>query len=105
MWSRSTGRAAGRLAARHGREFVRHVVPAVVKPARTLWNEFIGFVFLCFGGTFAYKTGRIFLDSRKAPSGDPFKDMLLLSVSGFCTLVMLGFSLSSFLKARRISRS
>lgn len=105
MISQSTGRAAGRLAARGGREFVRHVIPAVIKPARALWNEFIGFVFLCFGGTFAYKTGRLYLDYRKAPSPDPFRDVLLLSVSGFCTLVMLWFSLTSFLKARKISRS
>src|SRR5450759_5450378 len=35
------------LTARNGREFVRHVVPAVLKPARTLWNEIIGFVFMC----------------------------------------------------------
>jgi len=102
---RSMGRAAGRLAARRGREFARHVVPAVVKPAQTLWNEFIGFVFLVFGGTFAYKTARIFLDSRKAPSADPFRDVLLLSVSGFCTLVMLWFSFASFWRARQISRS
>ncbi|SPF54728.1 conserved hypothetical protein [Candidatus Sulfopaludibacter sp. SbA4] len=81
------------------------MVPAVIKPARTLWNEFIGFVFLCFGGTFAYKTGRLILNYRKGPSADPIGDLFWLSVSAFCTLVMLYFGLTSFLRARKISRS
>lgn len=111
VWTRATTRAAGRIAARQGRivahqgrAFARHVVPAVVNPARSLWNQFIGFVFLCFGGTFAFKTGRLFLDYRKAPSPDPLRDIIVLAVSSLCTLVMLWFSLTSFLRARRFSR-
>src|SRR5579862_2042208 len=49
-------RPAARLAARHSREFVRHVVPAVAKPARTLWNDFIAFLFCCIAIPFAFKT-------------------------------------------------
>src|SRR5690349_12868686 len=38
----------------HGRQFLNHVVPAVVKPARTLWNEVIGFLFLCLAIIFGF---------------------------------------------------
>lgn len=80
-------------------------MPAVIKPARTLWNEFIGFVFLCFGGVFGFKTGRLAVDYAKANPADPLGEAIRLAVAGFCTLVMLWFSLTSFLRARRISRS
>jgi glycerol-3-phosphate dehydrogenase len=46
---------------RHGREFLKHVLPAIVKPARTLWNEVIGFLFLNFAVIFGYKTVRYWL--------------------------------------------
>src|SRR5690349_14379988 len=50
------------LTARHSREFVKHVVPAVLKPARTLWNEVIGFLFICFAVVFGFKAVRLYLD-------------------------------------------
>ncbi|SPE29174.1 conserved hypothetical protein [Candidatus Sulfopaludibacter sp. SbA6] len=80
-------------------------MPAVIKPARTLWNEFIGFVFLCFGGVFGFKTGRLAVDYAKANPVDTLGEAIRLAVAGFCTLVMLWFSLTSFLRARKISRS
>ena len=84
-----------RMAARHSREFVRHVIPAVLKPARTLWNEIIGFLFLCFGVIFGIQAVRYALHN----------DLPRLLVSGFCTCLMTWFGVSSFLRARRISRS
>jgi len=32
-----------------GREFARHVFPAVVTPARTLWEPRLSLIFFCFG--------------------------------------------------------
>ena len=84
-----------RVALRHGREFARHVVPAVVKPARTLWNEVIGFIFLCFGVIFGFKTVRYALDGEH----------VRLGFAAFCTAMMLWFGVGSFLRARKISRS
>ena len=74
--------------ARSGREFVKHVVPAVLKPARTLWNEIIGFVFICFAVTFGYKAVRLYLDFLRGAlvrriSSSTF-DRLLALVSGLC---------------------
>ena len=81
---------------RHGREFVKHVVPAVVKPARTLWNEVIGFLFLCLAVIFGFAGVRSYF---------AHETVLKLVLSGFFTLVMAGFGISSFRRARKISRS
>ena len=97
MWKRVT--------VRHGREFVRHVVPAVLKPARTLWNELIGFIFLVFGIIFGLKTFRLAVDFSKATGESAPGGLVRLVIAAFCTAVMLWFGLSSFLRARRISRS
>jgi hypothetical protein len=90
---------------RHGQVFLKHVVPAVIKPARTLWNEFIGFIFLCFGVIFGFKAGRLALDYAKGSPQDGPGSLVRLVIAGICTLIMLWFGLTSFLKARKISRS
>ena len=90
---------------RNGREFVKHVVPAVLKPARTLWNEVIGFVFICFAVTFGFKAVRLYLDFSHETGEAGANDLVRFSMAGFCTLLMLWFGVSSFLRARKISRS
>jgi nitrate reductase NapE component len=62
-----------------GYQLVRHIVPAVVKPARTLWHEVIGFLFLA-------------LAAIPIPSG-------------LFVTIMAGYGISSFRRARKISRS
>ena len=84
-----------RQAARVGAQFVKHVVPAILKPARALWNEVIGFLFLSFGAIFGFHT------VRYAMRGDTGR----LLVAGLCTAVMAWYGVSSFLRARKISRS
>jgi hypothetical protein len=98
-------RAASRLAARHSREFVRHVVPAVAKPARTLWNEFIAFLFMCLAVPFGFKTVQLARVYVKSAPADAFADLFRLCIAGFCTLLFLLYGLSSYLRARKISRS
>ena len=83
---------------------MRHVVPAVMKPARTLWNEVIGFLFLCLAILFGSGAVRAYLamgDGVKEDVGDLWR----LLGTGFLTLLMLYFGISSFLRARKISRS
>jgi hypothetical protein len=75
--------------------FVKHVVPAITKPARTLWNEVIGFVFLCIAVTFGFQAVRAGMHH----------EMGKMLLSGFCTLLLGGYGVSSFLRARKISRS
>jgi hypothetical protein len=87
-----------------GREFVKHVVPAVIKPARTLWNEVIGFLFICLAVLFGSGAIRAYLAMGENPTDDAGHMWRLLG-TGFLTLLMLYFGITSFLKARKISRS
>ncbi len=82
------------------REFVRHVVPAVVKPVRTLWHEVIGFLFFVLAVAAvptSYKAIKRFDGSVSA--------VLTLIMCGIFILIMGGYAVSSFLRARKISRS
>jgi hypothetical protein len=87
VWSSRTGRHAGLL--------IKHIVPAVIKPARTLWNEVIGFFFLCLGVMFGFTAVRAALnhDVPRAVAG------------GLGAMLMAWYGINSFLRARKISRS
>src|SRR5436190_22626046 len=93
------------LSPRGGREFVRHVVPAVLKPARTLWNEVIGFLFLCLAVIFGASAVRSYLAISNGSPDEATSHVIKLLMAGFCTLIMLYYGISSFRRARRISRS
>ena len=80
--------------------FARHVVPAAVRPARTLWNELLGFIFLVF----ALSIGGWMFPSVIHFDGTAH-DVIKLSMGGVSFLVMLYYGISSFRRARRISRS
>jgi hypothetical protein len=82
-----------------GKQLLKHVVPAVMKPIRVLWNEVIGFVFIALGVMMGFSTYRNFRDVNEHGSPLP-----LIGGSLFA-LLMLYFGVSSFLRARRISRS
>jgi hypothetical protein len=94
-WVRDAAKAV-----RHGRLFAHHVVPAIVKPARTLWNEVIGFLFFCFALVFGIKLVRAVREFAGTPG-----DILNAGLLAVCFLLMGGFAVSSFLRARKISRS
>ncbi len=83
-----------------GREFLRHIVPGVVRPIRTLWNEMIGFLFIALA-LWATPSGIRAVQEFEGEAGDMFR---LGMISGFVVL-MLYFGVSSFRRARRISRS
>jgi hypothetical protein len=82
-------------AVRQSRSFIKHVVPAVVKPMHSLWNEVIGFLFCSFAAIFGFKTLTYLRHG----------DMPRMVIAGSCTLIMAWYGVTSFLKARRISRS
>jgi hypothetical protein len=104
VWQRLAIRHS-RDAVKHGRVFVKHVVPAVIKPARTLWNEVIGFVFCVFSVIFGFRAGRLYIDYQASAAADQGGAMLRFAVAAFCTLLMAYFGITSFLRARRIARS
>jgi len=90
----------GARAFRQGRKFLVFVAPAVVKPAHTLWHEVIGFLFvsmaiiLVFSG---FRALRQFDGSLGA--------ILRVAMLVFCVCLLGGYGISSFRRARRISRS
>jgi hypothetical protein len=102
---RAAGRVAGKMARNASKEwmpavrnsgtFVKHVVPAAVKPLHSLWHEMLGFIFLLIAGAGAYKMW------KQAATTPP----LMMALAGFLVVVTAGYGISSILKARRISRS
>jgi hypothetical protein len=89
-----------KLRASDARKFVHHVVPQVVKPARVIWNQAIGSIFLVLALPAFVKAWGFYraLDSDPESGGR----LLLTLIFG---AVMAAFGLSSFWRARRISRS
>ena len=78
-------------------KFVRHVVPGIVRPLHVLWNEVIGFIFFVLAVF-------VLVGTIRRTANDPQGFWLLVSGVAF-GLVLAGFGLSSFLRARKISRS
>jgi len=75
--------------------FVKHVIPAAVKPLHSLWHDILSFIFLLFAGIAAWKVWR---------SPEPMAPVQLALVIVFI-VVMAGYGVSSYRKSRRISRS
>ncbi|SPE36206.1 conserved hypothetical protein [Candidatus Sulfopaludibacter sp. SbA3] len=84
-----------RLAVQQGRVFLKHVIPAIIKPVHSLWHQVIGFLFISFGVIFGAKAIHYYRTGQGVQ----------LFFAAACTVMMLGYGLSSFLRARKISRS
>jgi hypothetical protein len=82
-----------------GKQFLRHVLPTIIKPIRVLWNELIAFVFVVFAVVAGFSTYRALRDF----DGDADSLFRVVLTSVFA-LIMLFFGLTSFLRARKISR-
>jgi len=82
------------------RLFVRHVVPAAIRPVHTLWHEIIGFLFLVM----AVVIGGYAVRAWSHYNGEA-GDFLRIALAACFTVIMAGFGISSFRKARKISRS
>jgi purine-cytosine permease-like protein len=68
-------------------------MPGVIRPIHILWNQMIGFVFIVLAVVFGYRVIR-----GKEPVGVQF-------VGALFVLLIAWFGISSFWKARRISKS
>jgi hypothetical protein len=80
---------------RQAGKFVKHVLPAAVKPAHTLWHQVLGFIFLVVAAS-----GVSYVIRRSATLGPAQLAIVIPFI-----VVTAGYGVSSFLKARRISRS
>jgi di/tricarboxylate transporter len=78
-------------------KFLHHILPAVVRPIRILWNQLIGFIFLVLAAFVALSTWR-----RNASD----TQTLIVMVAGFGFAAFLAsFGIASLWRARKISRS
>jgi hypothetical protein len=75
------------------KKFLGHVLPGVIRPIHILWNQVIGFIFIVLAVVFGI---RVF--HGKEPAG-------IQIVGALFVLLIAWFGLSSFLKARKISKS
>ena len=82
------------------KKFAVHVIPGILKPLRVLWNEMIGFVFLVLGVVFGFSAYRRFRDSDGEISS-----LLALVGAAIFVLILVLYGVSSFWRARKISRS
>ena len=82
------------------RNFAKHVVPHVVKPARIVWNQLIGAFFLLFAIPAFFRAYTFYqsLDSDPRSGGQ-------LTITLIFGIIMAVFGFTSLLRARRISRS
>jgi hypothetical protein len=79
--------------------FARHTLPVAMRPARILWHQMIGFLFLVLAvapARFEYKAIMSF-------QGDA-RSWVSVIMAGIFILVMTAYGISSFAKARKISR-
>lgn len=82
------------------KKFAGTVIPGVLKPLRVLWNEMIGFVFIVFAVMILGSTVRKWNDFDSTPGS-----IGLFAASVFFFLVMMGYGLYSFFRARKINRT
>lgn len=83
-----------------GRLFFRHVIPAAIRPVHSLWHEIIGFLFIVIAGFF----GLNLFNAIRKYNGDPAQMMKIVGAA-FFLILLGGYGISSFLRARKISRS
>lgn len=82
------------------RQFLAHVLPAVARPLRILWNQIIGFLFLVLALMAAPRLVR----ALREFDGD-LRSLFEVLLTAIFLLVMGGFAVSSFWRAHKISRS
>ena len=83
----------------HARKFAQHVVPEVVRPARIIWNQAIGAVFLILAIPAILKAFQLYRELANNP-----KNGFGIALSLIFVTVMVSFGIASFMKARRIAR-
>ena len=76
---------------------VHHLLPAVIRPVRILWNQLIGFIFLVLATFVGMATWQ-----RTASEGPAL--LTIVAGAGF-SVFLAAYGIASFWRARKISRS
>ena len=77
------------------KKFLGFVLPGVIRPLHTLWNQIIGFVFICLALLGVPSVLRFWRAS----------DLTRMGITLVFVVIMGAYGISSFLRARKISRS
>jgi len=75
------------------KSFLSHVMPSIVRPLHVLWNQVIGFLFIVLAVVFGFRVVR----------GNESLGVQL--VGTIFVLLIAWYGISSFWKARKISKS
>ncbi len=84
----------------HARQFVRHVLPAILRPLRVLWNQIIGFFFVVMAVIAIWRT----IPLVRGFNGE-LEDVFRLLLSAAFIFMMGGFGIYSFWRAHRVPKS
>ncbi len=87
------------MSAARGRQFLKYVLPAIIRPLRILWNQIIGFVFIVLA---VWATPRA-IKSVQEYSGD-LESLFRLVLTGLFLLLMTGFGIYSFWRAHKVPK-
>jgi hypothetical protein len=85
------------------KKFFQSVVPGVIKPLHSMWNQIIGFLYLVIG-LFAMRPTWKHFQKLNSGAGD-FSDFAAMLCGGLFVVAGLAFGVHGFWKARRIDRS
>ena len=83
-----------------GRQFLRYVLPAIIRPLRVFGNQIVGFIFLVLT-IWAIPRG---VKSVREFNGDP-ESFFHLLLTGLFILLMAGFGVYSFWRAHKVPKS
>ena len=77
------------------KRFLGYVLPGIIRPLHTLWNQVIGFVFICLALVTIPSVIRFWRAT----------DFPRMGITLVFAAIMAVYGISSFLRARKISRS
>ena len=83
------------------KQLIAHIIPAILRPLRVLWNEVIGFVFLALAVWAVPSSIRAYHEYAANGDGDSLFRVVLAAMFA---VLMIWFGVTSFLRARRIGR-
>jgi type VI protein secretion system component VasK len=81
------------------KKFLSAVLPGVIRPLHSLWNEVLGFLFFLLA---VMMVRPVWTGWKELDQGA--EHLLRFLLSAFMFVILLGFSIHAFWKARRISR-
>lgn len=82
-----------------GRQFIKYILPAVIRPLRILWNQIVGFVFIVLAVWAAPRA----VKSVQEFKGDP-ESLFRIVLTGLFLFLMTGFGIYSFWRAHKVPK-